>query len=293
MTFDSSRAWSRAIEWVRTHIGIVLPLAGVFVLIPSLALFWFTGDLQAALEAKVQSKSPERVIGDVMGLMGQLYGLVLLTSLVQSIGTMAMTVVFADRSRPTVGEAISRALRCLPTVIGVTLIALLVFVGVALVVALVIGLIAGLAGAVAGPGTAALVGTLAAIPLIGVMVWLMIRLSLISPIIVLEGATNPIEAIRRSWRMTEGHVGSLLLFYLLLGVCYVVISVIIESLAGLVTGGGAFASQTQLTEGARIANGLVTSILGAVAAAVFTAVITACYEQLSGSDSQSTGDTFS
>lgn len=294
MHFDSSRAWSRAIEWVRSNVVMILPLAGVFVFLPGLVFYWFTGDLQATLEAKTQSRQPEKEMYAVLGLVGQIYSLVLLLSIVQSVGTMAMTAVFADRSRPTVGEAIARGLRCLPTVIGLTLIALVGVLGLGFVLGIVIALLAGLIGVLAGAGAAAVVGGIAAAVLVGMLVWLAVRFSMVSPVVVLEGVTNPIEAMRRSWRMTGGHTGALALFFLLLGICYFVIMIIVESVTGLVTGGGAFTSPAQLGEAARIANGLVSGVLGAAAAALFTAVITASYEQLSGGGGGGTvSETFS
>lgn len=292
MGFDSSRAWNQAIDWVRTHMNMVVPLAGVFVLIPSLALFWFTGDLQAEIQAKTQAPNPEKVMFDVLGLMGQFFGLIMLMSIVQSIGTMAMTAVFADRARPTVGEAINLALRCLPTVIGTVILTILVFLGAAIVWAIVLGLLAGLIAAVAGAGAATAVGLMAGFALVGAILLLSVRFIMVSPVIVLERVTNPVEALRRSWRMTSGHIWGLLLFFVLLWICYFVISSLIGAIVGLVTGGGMFASPAQLSTGALVANGLVSGIMGTAATAVFTAVITACYQQLGNSGGTTVSETF-
>jgi hypothetical protein len=295
MQFDSSAVWDRAVGWIRLHSAVIVPVAGVFVLVPALALFWFTSDLQVALEAMVGKTRPGDQPWDLLALVAKLYGLAMATALVQSIGTMALTAIFADPARPTVGEAIRLGLRCLPTTIGATLVMLAGFSLAGAGIVIVVSVLAGLLSLVAGAGVAIAVGVIAGMAALGVIVWLLVRLSMISPSIVLERQMNPLAAIQRSWTVTRNRAGALALFFLLIVVCLVVLSLIVQSVAGLAIGAGPTTRYSELValgSGSMIAYGLLTNLIGAVATTIFTAVITASFLDLRGNSPDSISRTF-
>ena len=144
MKFDSNQAWQQATAAVSANFSMLLPIAGVFFLVPSLVSTWFFGDMQAAMLANIANPQANEAM--VQGMIGKFAGFGLAAMLVQSVGNMALLGLLTDRARPTVGEAIGNAVKSLPTVIG----AIVLFIVAYFVVALVAGIVIG--GAAAGLG---------------------------------------------------------------------------------------------------------------------------------------------
>src|SRR5512139_3506758 len=101
MKFDGNAAWKQACAAISANREVVLALAGVFFLLPSLAfsLFMPQPEPRAGLDEK-----------ELLALMQSYYvsAWPWLTGvlIVQGIGTLAVLTLFTDRSRPTVGAAI-------------------------------------------------------------------------------------------------------------------------------------------------------------------------------------------
>ena len=291
MRIDGSLAWDQAIGWARANLAMLVPLAGIFLLLPSLGLNWFSVDLQLALDAAAKQSAPGKIPPELVPLMGKFVGLTLAISFFQAIGTMAMLALYGDQTRPTVGEALARALQCLPTAIGVT--ALLIVAAVIALVpfALVVGLLAAVLAMVIGAAASALVAG----AMFGAIILAAARLFLISPVIVIEGERNPLAAIRRSWDLTRGNTWSLAFFLFLLGLGYIVIVLLVQAVMGMALGVGAMVDTIQLNEAgstARLAIGLVLGVIGAVAGVVFTGISGAIHGQLAGPRPERLGQTF-
>ena len=278
MKFDSNRAWSEGIAAVSANREVLLAVAGVFFLLPGLASVLFLSDFQADMMANFRDPAAtERIM---KGMTGPVVGFGLISFLLQSIGYLAMLALLTDRTRPTVGEAIRGAIKALPTVIGA---ALLFFFGYMMAV-VVLAALAGALSKVAGLG--ALVAILV-VGLIGGVVYAMIKLSLILPVIVIDRVHNPLAALVRSWQLTRGNSLRLLGFYLLLGIAYLVlllvVSMISMALVALIAGQGKI---TMLIGGA------ISGAVGAVASALFTAILAAIHRQLAGPSPEAIGATF-
>lgn len=258
MRFDSNQAWKDAAQAVSANRDVLLALAGVFMVVPAFALV-------------LLMPPPEPVPGTdpkaMFAILGQYYSkawpALLGMGLLSMLGTLTMLALFTDRSRPTVGDAIKLGLGGMLTVIGTQLIA---GAAAALATALVIG-----AGA-----ASALVGLLLGLMLVVALGYAMIRISLVSPVVMVEGQRNPVAALRRSWDLTGGNVLYLLAFYLLLLVAFVVVYLLLSGgiamLVALVTSGGVTAA----------INNLVAACLQAVISVYFVAVSAACHRQLAG-----------
>lgn len=280
MRFDGNLAWQQAIRLFSANKELLLVLAGVFFFLPGLASAFFLADTQAQLMQGMQNLDPHDSKA-VMTAVGTLYAKIgpymALLGLVQTIGTMAMMALLTDLARPTVGQAISQGIRCLPTVLGVGLLLALGYMVSALVVALGLGLVAMVIGA-AGGG-AALMG-LVAVGMGGFMAFLMFmatRLSVTLPVIVIDQIRNPVRALMQSWWLTKGNTASLLGFYLVLLVAYVVIAMLLYmGLTALVTLGTAQASAIGT------ASGVVSGLIGGVVSVLATAIICAVHGQLVG-----------
>jgi len=293
MRFDSTRAWERAITWVRGNLGMLFPLAGIFLLLPGLAMNWFTTDLQVALESASKASDPGKPNWDMLPLMGQLMMIAMVISLVQSVGTMAMLVLFANRERPTVGEALKRGLQCLPTAIAAGLLLALGGMAVMIPLILVAGVIMAILmlvplGAVIG-GVLVFGGVLAA------MMLAFARFFPITAVIAVDGVTNPVAALKRSWQLTKGNAVSLAFFLFLLFVAYTVIVLTVQALVGLALGVGAAADAAQLAQGGnvpRLGLGFVLGLLGAAFGTVLAGVTGAVHEQLGDTQPNRLGQTF-
>ena len=113
MKFDSNRAWQDAMAAVKACRSLLVPVAGVFFLIPSVATSFFLGDVQARIMENMTNR--EVVNGIMEAEMGKIMGFGLGAMVAGFIGYLAVLVLLTDRSRPTVGEAIARGVFGVPT----------------------------------------------------------------------------------------------------------------------------------------------------------------------------------
>jgi hypothetical protein len=258
MKFDSNRAWREATASASANREMLLALAGVFFLLPGFASVLFLSDFQADMMANFGNPAAaERIMA---GMTGPVVGFWLVSFLLQAIGYLAMLA--------------------LPTVIGA---ALLVFSGYILAI-VILTLLAAALGSVANVG--ALAGILVA-ALLATVIYVMVKLSLTLPVIVIENVKNPGSALVRSWRLTKGNSMRLLVFYLLLGLAYLVIVMVIGmvsmSAVALVAGQGKISLMI---------GGLISGIIGAAASALLTSVLAAIHRQLAGPSPETISTTF-
>ena len=278
MKFDSNRAWREASASASANRDVLLALAGVFFLLPGLASVLFLSDFQADMMANFGNPAAaERIM---KGMTGPVVGFGLVSFLLQSIGYLAMLALLTDRTRPTVGEALGAAIKALPVVIGA---ALLFFFGYMMAI-VVFAALAGVLSSVTGLGA---VAVLLVVGLIGGVVYAMIKLSLVLPVIVIDRVHNPVAALVRSWQLTKGNSLRLLLFYLLLGIAYLVVvmvaGMVSMALAALIAGQG---------KATMLIGGVVSGVVGAAASALFTAILAAIHRQLAGPSPEAIGATF-
>jgi membrane-anchored glycerophosphoryl diester phosphodiesterase (GDPDase) len=278
MQFDSNRAWREATALAGANREVLLAVAGVFFLLPGFASVLFLSDFQAEMMANFGNPAAAERIME--GMTGPVVAFGLVSFLLQSLGYLAMMALLTDRARPTVSEALRGAIGALPTVIG----AALLFFAANLMAVLVVTMLAAALGTVAGLG--ALAGVLLLAMLVG-MVYVMIKLSLVLPVIVIENVRNPIAALTRSWQLTKGNSLRLFVFYLLLTIAYFVIVMVIGMVSMapvvLIAGQG---------KAAMLVGGLVSGIVGAAASALLTAILAAIHRQFAGPSGDALGATF-
>lgn len=278
MNFDSSRAWRDAMALVQANREVLIAVAGVFFLLPGIASALFLTDYQNNLMANIGNSAAVRQLME--GNVGKVMSFGLISLLLQSVGHMAMLALLTDRTRPTVGQALGIAVRAFPTLAATILI---VFAGY-LLGALIYAVFAGVLGVATGIGMLTFVLILL---LAGVMVYVMVKLSLTMPVIVIEKVLNPFAALTRSWRLTRGNSLRLFLFYLLLVLIYLVIATVfgggIMLIATLAAGEGTLSL---------VVTALVSGLFGAVASLLITAILAAIHRQLAGPSAESLGATF-
>lgn len=278
MNFDSSRAWRDAMALVQANREVLIAVAGVFFLLPGIASALFLTDYQNNLMANIGNSAAVRQLME--GNVGKVMSFGLISLLLQSVGHMAMLALLTDRTRPTVGQALGIAVRAFPTLAATILI---VFAGY-LLGALIYAVFAGVLGVATGIGMLTFVLILL---LAGVMVYVMVKLSLTMPVIVIEKVLNPFAALTRSWRLTRGNSLRLFLFYLLLVLIYLVIATVfgggIMLIATLAAGEGTLSL---------VVTALVSGLFGAMASLLITAILAAIHRQLAGPSAESLGATF-
>jgi len=235
MRFEYDKVWADAVAMLRAERSAVVALAGVFLVLPTLLIGHF-----------VPFQAPETdVIQAFSDYVSRGWLWMLIASLVQLLGGLAILRLFLKRDGSTVGGAIAAAATLLPTYFVANLLnSLMITIGLFLFIV---------------PG-----------------LYLLGRVALTAPVIAAEDQRNPIDAIQRSFALTEGNgwrvLGLLLLVYIVGGVANAVATVVLGSLFILAVGQqlGLFISL------------IMTSIVSAATGLVILAVTAALYERLRG-----------
>jgi len=263
MRFDSNRAWQEATKLVSANRDVLWALAGVFLVLPSFAV----GILAPPPEPAAGADS-DMLMATLSAYYNGAWPWLLGMAVFQVVGTLAMLALFTDRTRPTVAEALKLAVRGALPVIAAQLLA---GAGFATVAMLPITL-----AALTGSKALAVVVVAACL---AAFVYVMVRISLVAPVVMVDGEHNPLVALRHSWNLTRGNAGRLLLFYALLLIGFGIVILLVGGLADL---------GLRLVLGAEIGTALgalVSAALQAVMAIYFIAVYAATHYQLARQDS--------
>ena len=167
MKLDFSAAWKDAMTMLRGQREMLIALAGVFLLLPSLLLETF-----APLRSSAQTL--DDLVADLSAYMSENGLVILIVTIVTYYGQATILKLLLDPKRPTVGDALGGALRLLPAFF---------------LVQVIVGLIwlAGLFALVI-PG-----------------LYLIGRTVLAGTVMVAEDRHNPLTVIQRSFAVTRGN----------------------------------------------------------------------------------------
>lgn len=260
MRLDTTQVWRDASATIGANREVLAVLAGVFFFLPSLAVGLFLPPPEPPAGAEPKQ---------ILALMGEFYQsaapYMLANALVQTLGQLAVLALITRSERLTVGEALREGSSSLLPYIGAQL---LVTLGTMLAVGVVL-LLGGLSGSVPlviGLGLIALVAA----------VYIGMRFILVPPVIMIDRLRNPVEILRRSWALTQGNVGPMLLFLFLLILAMVVIGAVAGGIVGIVLAlvGGA--------EAVRIGSAAVSALVGAGMTLVIVASFVSMHRQLAG-----------
>lgn len=280
MQFEMNRTWSEAMALVRSNFQLLALLAGLFMLLPSLILVVSMPQLLTVGLPDAASSNPEQAAEQMMAVMPSLFGVILVILVISMIGYASMVALIGP-DRPTVGGAIGKAVRSLPTLVGVLLIFIVGYFIAAFVIGMVVGLLAAAIGALTGSGAA---GFLMAIVMLAIVGYICTRLSLILPVVVLDGVRNPFAAYGRSWRLTGPDHMKIFGFFALLFVAYFVVALLLVTVMGamgMVVGGtGAFLF------------GIVSGLIGMVVSMIVTGILVSMHGQLGGISAGAVSETF-
>ena len=258
MRFDSNRAWQEATKLVSANRDVVWALAGVFLVLPSFAVGLLVPPPEPAAGA-----DSDAMMATLTAYYNGAWPWLLAMAACQVIGTLAMLALFTDRTRPTVAEALKLALRGALPVIGAQLLAGAGFA----VVAMIPITLAALAGSKA-------LATVVVAACLVAFVYVLVRISLVAPVVMVDGERNPVTALRRAWDLTRGNAGRLLLFYALLLIGFGIVILLVGGLSDL---------GLRLVLGVELGTALgalVSAALQAVMAIFFMAIYAATHHQL-------------
>lgn len=270
MTFDSNRAWQHATAAIRANQEVLFALSGVFFLLPSLAFSML-----------FPQPTPPTGMGEkeaaqfAIQYYSAVFPYAVPVAILQAAGTLALLTLLTDRRRPTVGEAIRTGF-----------VALVPYLFSQILVALGYGLTGGLVLtvlALAGSKAVVMAGLGA---LVAGVIYIYTRTSLTAPVVAVDGVRNPIAALARSWALTRGNAGRIVVFYALVLLAFVIVLMVVTAVSGVL-----FALVLP-AKAATILSAVVTSALGAGMALTFVAIVAAVHGQLTGERPERTGATF-
>ncbi len=279
MQFDMSQTWDRAVQLLSSNFQLLAIIAGVFLLLPSIILYLAVPELANMNAMMDPDGDPEKMMAQFGEMAGAIAGWGLLTTAASFAGYSAMVTLMGENGA-TVGEAIVRGLKSIPTLIGVMILFFLTYVLAAFLLFIPVGILAVVSEALAG-----VLSIVAAIGILVMVVYLMARFSVTMPVIMLEQNYNPVTAMIRSWRLTAPRHWAMMGFWLLLMVAYMVIALLV---------GGAVGALAALASGstAGLITGVLGGILGALVAMVISAIAVALYQQVAGSTPEAVSETF-
>lgn len=275
MNFDMNSCWARAVELVERNFSLLIVIAGTLVLLPTVALYFLMPDMQMLANPTTDQSVIEERMGEILL---PFFGAMFVLSLFQFAGQSAMVALMGD-DRPTVGQALGQGIKAVPSLVAVMLIFFASFMIGTSVFLIPVSLIAGALGSEAM--------VLVFIPVILIaMAWLMARLSMTLPALVLGETLNPITAMTSSFRLTGPKQWQILLFWVVLYVVIVIINLLVGGLVGVLAaliGPG--------TTGLAI-SGIANGLIGALISMLFCAIAVAMYGQLAGAGEAEIRDTF-
>ncbi len=270
MKFDSNLAWRQASATVSANRDVLLALAGVFFLLPRLVLSLFMPEPQSR-----PNMTPAEMMEMLQNFYLQIAPYAIPMMLFQAVGTLAMLTLFTDRSRPTVGQAIRQGARGLFPYLAAQFLLVVVICfagGLLITVAAISKQPALILLMIAGVAVAALVVAL--------------RMVLVAPVVAVEHTYNPIRAIERSWQLTRGNAGRLLVFLMLLALVIVIV------MSALVAVTGTAAAMVMGPEGAKVTSAVITSVMAAGFSLYMAAILAAIHRQLAGPSAADISATF-
>lgn len=263
MKFDMGAAWNTATALIGRNRNVLAIVAGVFFFLPYFAISMF---LPAAIAPDPSATADmQAVMAAMAAIYADIWWAILPVFIAQGIGTLALLKLLTDRARPTVGEALKTGAIAFPSYFVANILSA-----------------AAIASAVMIP---VLIFPLLVILVVPVIFYLLVKFSLIMPVIAIEGILNPINALARSWKLTKGNSFRLFLFYFLLMLALLIVTGLANMVFVLLF--AAIGGQAEL-----IGNAAATSMINAIFSVIVLAVLAGVHRQLAGETTEAISETF-
>jgi hypothetical protein len=194
---DFTAAWNDVMAMAKQHLGLIWPIAGVFILLPVIIMAVMVP--QPVIEGVQDPDALFKILADYMSAAAPW---LVITALAGMIGSLAIYHFILGGKNPTVGEALSLAAASFLAFFLATLLS-----GIAVMFGLFFLFVPG--------------------------IYLAIKFSFAGPAIAAEGIKSPVAALSRSWALTKGN--SLRIFGFILMVA--IVGYVAMTIAGLILGG--------------------------------------------------------
>jgi hypothetical protein len=195
---DMAAAWNEAMALLRQHQALLIPIAGVFLFLPALAV-----GILMPMPEPTPGADANQIIAQMRPYIMATLPFQLLVIVAGTIGQIACTHMLLGPPGTSVGGAIRLGLLMLPGVLIASLAS-----GMAMGIGLLIFIVPGL--------------------------YIYARLSMLVPYAAATGTANPINLIKGSWTMTGDSAWSLLGYLILILVVGFIAMVIVSSITGVV-----------------------------------------------------------
>ena len=268
--FDSNRAWQQATAAIRANREVVVALAGVFFLLPALALSLLFPQPEApagADEAAIMAQAAE--------YYRQALPVALPMAALQAMGTLGLLTLLTDRARPTVREAIRAGFG-----------ALFPYLASQIILGMAVGMLLLLAGGVIGAVGSPALTVAGGIALAFAGAVILTRFALTAPVVAIDGWRNPLAALRRAWQLTAGNTMRVLVFFALILLAFAIVMSVVMGLSGIVL---TLLLPAQI---ATIVAAVISATLGAGMVLVLVACLAATHAQLAGAAPEAVGSAF-
>lgn len=217
--FSPSKGWDQTRLWLEQHRTYFVPIAGAFFMLPILVVAFLGPDIVLpALDP--ETTDPDVWQAEVYAAIAPLVPWILAMALVMCVGQLAIVAIAVEERGIGVGEAVKLGFVAL----GFYLLAQLLINIAANIVSFAIGFV------LLALGPLAFVLNLA---FLVAFIWISMRLTLLAPALMGDGAKWPWPMIRRSWGLTAGNAGRIFLFYLLIGIVAFILLVVASLVLGL------------------------------------------------------------
>lgn len=285
MDYSISKAFSDATRSVTERLGGQIAVWAVFFAIQIGAFIAFMvlmGGSVMALAGAGAGGGEEMMAGLGGGMI--LFGIIFYLAIIAiAVAAQAAQVTIASHLRkPSVGDAVNNGFRSALPLLGAFVLLLIAYFVIALVLGLVVGVLAG------ASGSSAVSMLLFALLFVG-LAYVGTKLSMLVPVVALDGERNPINAISKSWNMTNGRVlpvfGTYLVYIVGLAVVFGIIAAVLvmPMMSGGVTPG--FGMMALI---------FVLYIVAIIGITIYTSSLTAAvHQQLSGRSAEDASKTFS
>jgi hypothetical protein len=259
MEVSTSGILSRMFEMMRGRFGPLLGIWFVYFAVQIAFGIVFFLVVGASALAGGALADPSAMAGIGVGMMVLLLVFYLVYLLIYVASYASLTSMASPLHRPAFGDALHAGVRSALPLFG----AMVVLFFAYFVLAFVIGTIAGLLGTTGS--------TVFAILLIPALIYVGCRLSVVFPLIAVDGIRNPITAITRSWSLTSGSVlgilGATLVYLLIAAALFAVVFLPMFGSAAMLTDPATAMGAAVFFFFGMVIVAIVVSIMGAALAA--------------------------
>lgn len=239
MKLNLERVWGDAMQQLRGHGDWLLPVYGLFAFVPAAAVA-----LLLPMEASGQA-TPQQLMAAFQAYFATNIHWLILSGLLSAFATATILIALSDGAKPTVGQAMGRAVALVPAFYLLTIIANIV-IGMGLFLLIV-------------PG-----------------IYLLGRLTLGHVHMAAERRMNPLWALGASWNTSSGNGWRIAFMTVLIFVIGLIAGLAAGAVLGVIGGlvGG--------PEAAKTVNVIATTLFSTITGLVILLVQLAIYRQLAG-----------